>query len=212
MREKIENWLKDNIGTYSFLCLLVGIVFVVPLFGRSFQEIMYKVLITLIYFGVVLHAPKYWRTLLWVAVFSTLISWISYYTRLEILHYFTEGINLILFGYGVILLLNEIASTKKVDTGVIFDAINGYLLLGLFFTIVIGLVHQYNPASISFPEQADYNLSDYNYFSFISFSTLGYGDITPHTSATRSLAMLTCVSGQLYLTIIVALLVGKYSN
>ena len=212
MRTQIENWLKNNVGTYSFMFLLTVLIFFAPVIGRSEQGVIYQFLLTLIFFGVVLQAPKHWRVLLWVAVGITLISWLSYSLNMPVLYYLSEILNLLLFGFGVLILIAEVASQKSVSAKVIMDAINGYFLLGLFFTIIIGLVHKYNPASLSFPEQAVYNFSDYNYFSFITLTTLGYGDITPQTPIARSLAMLTCVSGQLYLTVIVALLVGKYQN
>jgi hypothetical protein len=49
------------------------------------------------------------------------------------------------------------------------------------------------------------------YFSFVTLATLGYGDIVPLKPYTRSLATLITITGQFYIAIIVALLVGKFS-
>jgi voltage-gated potassium channel Kch len=48
------------------------------------------------------------------------------------------------------------------------------------------------------------------YFSFITLTTVGYGDIVPHSSATRSLAALEAIVGQIYLTVLIARLVGLH--
>ncbi|MBN1852246.1 MAG: two pore domain potassium channel family protein [Pirellulales bacterium] len=47
-----------------------------------------------------------------------------------------------------------------------------------------------------------------NYFSFITLATVGYGDITPTTPLTRTLAWIEAITGQFYLAVIVAGLVG----
>ena len=51
---------------------------------------------------------------------------------------------------------------------------------------------------------------DYLYHSFVNYTTLGYGDITPQLPFAKSLAILMSVSGQIYLAVIIAMLVGKY--
>ena len=52
--------------------------------------------------------------------------------------------------------------------------------------------------------------TDYVYFSFVTLTTLGYGDITPLTPVAQTLAWLEAVVGQLYLAILVARLVGLH--
>jgi hypothetical protein len=51
---------------------------------------------------------------------------------------------------------------------------------------------------------------DYLYFSFVTLTTLGYGDITPVSAFAKSLTIFIAITGQLYLTILIAMLVGKY--
>jgi voltage-gated potassium channel Kch len=48
------------------------------------------------------------------------------------------------------------------------------------------------------------------YFSFMTLTTVGYGDIVPHSTAARTLAGLEAVTGQIYLTVLVARLVGLH--
>lgn len=52
--------------------------------------------------------------------------------------------------------------------------------------------------------------SHFIYFSFVTMSTLGYGDITPVTAPAEAVAILLSVFGPMYLTVLVAMLVGRY--
>jgi voltage-gated potassium channel Kch len=52
----------------------------------------------------------------------------------------------------------------------------------------------------------------FQYFSFVTITTLGYGDVTPVTEVAKAFAVLEAVVGQLYLVIIVAWLVGTYKS
>jgi hypothetical protein len=115
-------------------------------------------------------------------------------------------------------LIIQIARTKNVTARVIIEAINGYLLLGLVFTLMVGLVMAYQQEAFNLPgrklvasQEAD-PLSDYVYYTFVTFATLGYGDILPKTPAAKSLAILIAVVGQLYVATIIAMLVGKYAG
>jgi voltage-gated potassium channel len=51
-------------------------------------------------------------------------------------------------------------------------------------------------------------LSHFSYYSFVTLTTLGYGDITPLTPVARSLSLLEAITGQLYIAILIARLVG----
>jgi hypothetical protein len=56
------------------------------------------------------------------------------------------------------------------------------------------------------------NPSNFFYFSFITLSTLGYGDITPVTAPAKAVCMILSTTGPLYLTVLVALLVSRFEN
>jgi hypothetical protein len=66
--------------------------------------------------------------------------------------------------------------------------------------------------ALSSPQPNDYvgRVLEMRYFSFTTLTTLGYGDIVPHSAGARTLAVLEAVTGQIYLTVLVARLVGLY--
>jgi len=108
-------------------------------------------------------------------------------------------------------LLSHIVRQQRVTPRVILEAINGYLLLGLGFSFLVGLAMKIGAQAFSFPTEASRIIHhNFIYFAFVTMSTLGYGEIVPLTPMAKSLSNLMSVSGQLYLAVLIALLVGKY--
>ncbi len=115
----------------------------------------------------------------------------------------------ILFGITALKVIKTMFGLKKVDAQIIAGSIGAYLLFGLSGAMLFDLVDLLYPASFDF----DFTYGggyDTVYFSFITLSTLGYGDITPHTPQGQAAAILVSIAGQLYLAILMAMLVGKF--
>jgi len=118
----------------------------------------------------------------------------------------------------VFFLVRHIARSKNVTSTIIISAINGYLLMGLLGALLLDIADTAGGSltagsgspGIKFAGSAVPVFHDYMYFSFVTLTTLGYGDITPASAATKSVALMIAVAGQLYLTILIAMLVGKY--
>jgi len=99
-----------------------------------------------------------------------------------------------------------------VDTERIFAALDVYLLTGLIFAICYWLLDRSWPASFGVASASDLDLARAIYFSFVTLATVGYGDVVPASDSARGLAILEAVGGQMYLTVLVARLVGLYSK
>ncbi len=106
-------------------------------------------------------------------------------------------------------LYRSISQHRSIDINVIYGTIIGYLILGIIGGQCCILLDQIAPGSFSAVdiEQSPYQ---YYYFSFVCLTTVGFGDITPASDGARSLALLISLSGQLYLTVIIALIIGKF--
>jgi hypothetical protein len=96
-------------------------------------------------------------------------------------------------------------------------SIAGYLLLGMVYSIFVTIIIKNDPGSYSnlppdIMQNGTVKASIPLYYSFVTLASLGYGDICPLQPVTRSLATLITVSGQFYVAVIVALLVGKFSS
>ncbi|MFC2102214.1 ion channel [Bacteroidota bacterium] len=198
------------------LALVFFITFVVSLFPASWHEILYSVSITLLFITAVLTMSKRRGLILILVGIAVGMEWLSSILSLAIPDAISKVLNFCFFAFMVGYYINLIAIAEKVTPKVIFQAIIGYLLLGLVYSILIGLVIEINPAMFNIPVLQDAgnpaHFSEYLYFGFVTFTTLGYGDIFPVLPFARSLSILISVSGQLYLAIIIALLVGKYSS
>ena len=115
------------------------------------------------------------------------------------------------FMFAIIQILIFIYSQKEVTTDLIVGAAIVYLLMALAWSFLFGAVESLHPGSFSFPEiQGIPTSRNFLYFSFVTLTTLGYGDITPVTTLARSLSFLEAVIGQLYLVVQVAWLVGVH--
>ncbi len=122
---------------------------------------------------------------------------------------------LILVAFVVANLLRFVLRSPSVNTEVLCASISAYLMLGLMWTMAYWLVDQLTPGgAFSFnTNTGKQSMNGFNafYFSFITLSTVGYGDITPFSRIARWLAALEAMTGLLYMTVLIARLVSLYS-
>jgi hypothetical protein len=107
-------------------------------------------------------------------------------------------------------LFSYLRSSRIVTQAHLYTAVNIYLLLGLLWATLYLAMDAFDPGSIqvgSHPAERETNLL---YFSLVTLSTIGYGDIVPLSGESRILAALEGVTGVLYIAITVALLVSRF--
>jgi voltage-gated potassium channel len=104
---------------------------------------------------------------------------------------------------------------KEASSDAIFGAVCGYLLLGIIWSLVYSAVETGSPASFRAATSGNTEAATVgldrgvlSYYSFITLATVGYGDVTPITPLARTLAWMEAITGQFYLAILVAGLVG----
>jgi hypothetical protein len=129
-------------------------------------------------------------------------------------NYYLELVNRILFVLFFILvainLLLGIIRSKEVDTEVIFSAVAVYLLFGFCGAVMATVIMFFEPTAFSLNSTYSSQFHQFLYFSFITITSTGYGDILPITPLARTHAMFLALFGQLYLTVIIGILIGKY--
>jgi hypothetical protein len=123
---------------------------------------------------------------------------------------------LILIAFVVGNLLRFVLRAPSVNTEVLCASISAYLMLGLMWTMAYWLVDQLTPGgAFSFNTNAGpRSINGFNgfYFSFITLSTVGFGDITPVSRMARWLAAMEAMTGLLYVAVLIARLVSMYST
>lgn len=125
--------------------------------------------------------------------------------------------SVLFFCYVCGLILVDIFRAKMVTFNIIAAGVSVYLFFGNICGFIYAMIGLVDPNAFDIPEAtASYlgdsiaNLNSAMYFSFVTLTTLGYGDITPVNNFARSLAYLEAAAGQFYLTILIASLVGVY--
>jgi len=111
--------------------------------------------------------------------------------------------------YFTLLGLRLIADTlaEKVSAKLLYISIANYFTIGILFSFIFQLIHLTDVHAFNFPPEIKYN---YLYMSFIIMSTVGLGDMLPLSMAAKSAIIIESISGQLYLTFFVAIIIGKF--
>jgi len=112
-----------------------------------------------------------------------------------------------------ITILDYVFRARQVDVGVILGALCVYMVAAVIFAEFYGLIEYLHPGSLSFPP-ADTRAGTrgvLQYFSFVTISTVGYGDIQPVSPLARAAAASEALLGQMYLVVLVARLVGLHT-
>ena len=101
-------------------------------------------------------------------------------------------------------------SSRSVDGETLYAALSTYLLAGVFFGQIYWSLERIWPGSLVGPDPLT-ELSAL-YYSFVTLATLGYGDYLPRTDISRGVATFEVIGGQLFLAVMVARLIGLFSE
>ncbi len=128
---------------------------------------------------------------------------------------FLYGSSISLLGFLLIAVwcaLKQVAIGTEVSTNRLVGAVCVYLLLGVIWAFAYSLLDLIAPGSFQgfSPLDDPHWDSEWLYFSFVTMTTLGYGDILPVSAMARALAYMQSVSGQFYVAVLVAGLVSAY--
>ena len=105
-----------------------------------------------------------------------------------------------------LVILRRIAGHEVITATTIWGTIAAYMAFGMAFSIIYNVSYVLDPAS--FPAITDSALGTFNYFSFVTMTTLGYGDIAPATDLPRAAVVFETLIGQIYLVVVVARVVS----
>jgi len=109
-------------------------------------------------------------------------------------------------------ILSDVFRGPRVTMDKLLGAINVYLLAGVIFAFAFSLATVADPQAFRWPalqvSTAEGSFASHLYFSFVTLTTLGYGDVVPVSETARRLTMLEALFGQLYLAVLIGRLVG----
>lgn len=127
----------------------------------------------------------------------------------------SHGSLVIVIGFFAVAILSYVLRSGKVTSDKIYAAICVYLLLGYGFTFVYSLIEELEPGSFTSlitirPHDLVSRVMQMRYFSFVTLTSVGYGDIVPHSQIARTVALLEAMFGQFYLVALIGRLVGLH--
>jgi len=211
-----ERLLRNNI--ILLVCLLILVLFF-PFISQNTQllgDILFSGIVLASIFS--LNFAEKTRKILMVTGGCTIILlFISFLTdhRMWVLFAFIN-----MFAYQVCIvyfMIRHVSRSPVVNGTIILNAVNGYVLIGFLGALLLTMaeiaelyIFGIETPLINIAGDALPKFHEYLYFSYVTVTTLGYGDITPANALARSIVVMIAISGQLYLTVLVAMLVGKY--
>jgi hypothetical protein len=205
-----------------FLIALIILFIAFPfleLFGDKIGDNIEALLMTLVLVSGVLAVGHRRRTLVLAVVLvapALVARWFSLFWGDAVPVEFYLVPALIFIGFVMLQFLYFILRAPRVNSEVLCAGIAGYLLLGIIWMFAYILVARVHPGSFSYnvgPPPA-HSLASFDafYFSFITLSTVGYGDITPLSHIARTLAMTEAMTGTLYMAVLISRLVALYTS
>jgi hypothetical protein len=160
-----------------------------------------------LYYLVKSHKPKRLRLIGFFILLAFIDSWTSYF-GFKLGNEIDFIIPLILLVLSFYFVFKSVLKSNEVDIDTVISAISGYILIGLGFGILFYILEFIRPGNFYGVEQLNYYEAEY--FSFVTMSTLGYGDIAPSSQVARSLVIITTLFGQFYMVIVMGVIVGKF--
>jgi hypothetical protein len=130
----------------------------------------------------------------------------------RVLHAIRWGFLAAFFAFTAARLFSHLQNSRSVSQADLHTAVSIYLLLGATWAALYGVMEALHPGSFQLGGHLTDRQSDLIYFSLVTLSTIGYGDIVPLTGEARMVAALEGVAGVLYIAITVAILVSGYKR
>lgn len=208
MSKKSLNKERHNIAL--LILILIYVFLLSPFQQGEARQIVYSIILTSIYIIVVYAIKKKSNFYFYLSGIVIVLEWVTDFYKLTYISWLATAFSLLFFILAIVKMVIRIAGSKKVGTLEFLEAINIYFLFGILGSILFHMLYDITPNAFIFPEGLIPSRTDFIYYSFVTISTLGYGDIIPVSSMAKNFSIFLSITGQLYLAMIVALLVGKY--
>jgi len=147
-----------------------------------------------------------------LAALSLLFSLLNFFYTSQSIYIASILVILFFLINSLVLAIKQILFAPKIDVNKIVGSVTIYLLIGIIWALLYGLVEELFTGSFEGTYLADdgSRFWDLIYFSFVTLTTLGYGDILPVNTYARTLAYMEAIVGQFYIAILVASLVSAH--
>lgn len=213
--------------TYHYLLVaLVVFIGAAPFLPRSTRLAWIDDYLLVVVLLAAVHNVSQNRRLLWIGAALGLPAVIS---RLAYAHItemptawavFVAATTIAFLGFLVTVVMHDVLRGQRHIGEKVTGAIVAYLLIGLTWTFIYGLIDSLEPGSFAISEAitawrdahpGQPAMSIFHYYSFVTLTTLGYGDVSPISETARTLSWIEAVIGQLFIAVTIARLVGMHA-
>jgi voltage-gated potassium channel len=230
MKDNAMNIIKETLVSIHFfhkispkenkylilLFALLAILLTSPFFQDShLARFYFSFLITLV-LGAGLYADLEVKRIDYIELilggFTLLLTWLDYFVPdIDAIDLATQISYALYFLYFTIELVSKIIISNEISANLVYASIVGFLMLGLCGASFASLLEWSITDAYRLPENVNaHKFENFIYYSFVTITTVGYGDMLPIHPASKMLAILLCVSGHLYTTIVLAIIIGKF--
>jgi voltage-gated potassium channel len=194
------------------LVLMLGLIFVFPAVGGIPRlKILVDVYIAFVflvgvysisskrhfaYFGLFLALPKF---------ITTALGYIAHVPGMVLVGDVFGILCLIFIAYKILV---YVFKQQRITGDIISGMVVIYLLLAYSWALIFQIIEVVQPGSFYIPEACQQDPFSFLYFSLVTITTIGYGDITPVSNIAKACAVMNGLIGQIYLVVVVATLVG----
>lgn len=201
-----------------FLIALVLMVLTSPFILQFHSgDLIETVIITVVFIFAVLATGGSRRSLVWAIVLvipAAVGKWVNNLRPDLMPAEVFMGATLVFFMFLTVHYLSFILRAPRVNSEVLCAGVATYLLLGILWSVAYALVAELVPDSFAFTSgpASIHSMKEFValYFSYVTLTTIGYGDIVPISRAARMLAMTEAMVGMFYVTLLIARLVSLY--
>ncbi len=200
---------------FILLCLILGLLVLVPILNRfTAIRLFLDIFITAIFITMVYCiSPKRGFFIVGLLIVVVMLGsfWLQHYIPNKGLAAISMLFGVFFIGLVIASILGSMLKAEEVNREIIYMAILLYLLAALMWAFLYTFLELVDPASfnIDLSDPKRYLLV-FQYYSFVTITTVGYGDITPVTDVAKAFSVLEAICGQLYLVVAVAGLVGMH--
>lgn len=208
---------KNNFG-YLFYTLVVfltlGPYFANTSYGENITSVLFTILLGMSVY--VIRQQKHFILLaIILSAFSIVGHWLANTVFLQREFALIDLVlSAVFLGLMTAIVISYILEDRRVNAGTLYGAICAYLLIGLTWSLVYTVIYLVDPSAFQLsqkvPPRANPAFEYFLYYSYVTLTTVGYGDILPMSTPARTLSWMEAVTGQIYLTVWLAQLVGTY--
>lgn len=217
----------DRKGDFRFgiLLLTLAAAILLPPYFYGFAALawIWETCITLVMLAALYSVAGRKEAMFWLVVLlvpASISSWLPLFSDAHIFAYADNLFTIFYFALVAYHLARYIQASDVVTANVIYAALSLYMIVAVVWGGIYNLQFVHDSNAFAFSSDALTQLANdprthaslFNYYSFVTLSTLGYGDVVPLTPATQAWASVEAMFGQFYLAVTIARLVGIYSS